>query len=83
MPCTSYKPAQIGTTYFEKKNKKRGEDKMLTKVPAFAVYSAQNTQQTSKARPPAGGGKKKAGYTCTKHVGMQTVQEEDEDYVVV
>jgi len=82
MPCTSYKPAQIGTTFFEKK-KKRGEDKMLTKVPAFAVYSAQNTQQAKNARAPAGGGKKKAGYTCTKHVGMQTVQEEDEDYVVV
>jgi hypothetical protein len=56
---------------------------MLTKVPAFAVYSAQNTQQAKNARAPAGGGKKKAGYTCTKHVGMQTVQEEDEDYVVV
>ena len=56
---------------------------MLTKVPAFAAYSAQSTKQADKARAAAGGGKKKAAYPCTKHVGMQTVQEEDEDYVVV
>ena len=56
--------------------------KMLTKLPAFAVYSAESGKQAapgksvgSKARPATA---RKAGTP----VAMQTVQEEDE-YVLV
>ena len=65
---------------------------MLTKVPQFAImYSAQNRQQAARdtrlheatVRPKQKAKAKKQDVSCTKSVGMETVHEEDDDYVVV
>ena len=65
---------------------------MLTKVPQFAImYRAQSRQQaapserpqTAKARPVKGSGQKQETTTPTEKVGMETVHEEDDEYVVV
>ena len=65
---------------------------MLTKVPQFAImYRAQNRQQAARdtrlheapVRPKQKAKAKKQDVPCTKSVAMQTVREEDEDYVVV
>jgi hypothetical protein len=65
--------------------------KMLIKVPAFAVYSAQGAKQAARdtrlhdppVRPKQKAKAKKPEVPSTNNVAMQTVQEEDEDYVVV
>jgi hypothetical protein len=64
---------------------------MLTVLPPFAVYSAQSGKQAARdtrlheapARPKQKAKAKKQDVPCTKSVAMQTVREEDEDYVVV
>ena len=64
---------------------------MLTKVPAFAVYSAQSGKQAARdtrlheapARPKQKAKAKKQDVPSTNSVGMETVHEEDDDYVVV
>ena len=65
---------------------------MLTKVPQFAImYSAQNRQQAARdtrlheapVRPKQKAKAKKQDVPSTNSVGMETVQEEDDDYVVV
>jgi len=63
---------------------------MLTKVPQFAImYSAQNRPQAARdtrlheapVRPKQKAKAKKQDVPSTKSVGMETVQEEDGDYV--
>ena len=66
---------------------------MLTKLPPFAVYSAQIAQQgapgksaqAKRERPRTAAGPKQEaqGQTSTASVAMQTVQEEDDDYVLL
>lgn len=63
--------------------KKRGAKKrktwrkMLTKVPAFAAYCAEKPQQAAASKPVA------AANARSEEVVLQTMQEEDEDYVLL
>jgi len=63
---------------------------MLTMLPPFAVYSAQGAKQAARdtrlhdaQRPKTKAKAKKPDVPCTKNAAMQTVQEEEDDYVVV
>ncbi len=60
------------------------------KVPPFAVYSAQGAKQAARdtrlheapVRPKQKAKAKKQDVPCTKSVAMQTVHEEDDEYVM-
>ena len=57
---------------------------MLTKVPAFAAYSAGKSEQAAASKAVAAAKARSA--TAKKHseeVVLQTLQEEDEDYVLL
>ena len=64
---------------------------MLTVLPPFAVYSAQSGKQAARdtrlhdapVRPKQKAKAKKQDVPCTKNAGMETVQEEDDDYILV
>ena len=61
--------------------------KMLTTLPVFAEYVAQAQVSMRaakvKARSAKGGVRKEDVQTQTKKIAMQTVLEEDEEYVIV
>ena len=61
--------------------------KMLTTLPVFAEYVAQAQVSTraakAKARSAKGDVRKEDVQTQTKKIAMQTVLEEDEEYVIV
>ena len=61
--------------------------KMLTTLPVFAEYVAQAQVSMraakAKARAAKGGVRKEDVQTQTKKIAMQTVLEEDEEYVIV
>jgi hypothetical protein len=64
---------------------------MLTMLPPFAVYSAQGAKQAARdtrlhdatVRPKQKAKAKKQDVPSTNSVGMETVHEDDDDYVVV
>jgi hypothetical protein len=60
---------------------------MLTTLPVFAEYVAQAQVSMraakAKARSAKGGVRKEDVQTQTKKIAMQTVLEEDEEYVIV
>jgi len=64
---------------------------MLTTIPAYVVYIAENSQQAAsskrvqakRGRPPKASDPKQDGHTSAKNVCMETVQEEVDDYVVL
>jgi hypothetical protein len=84
---------QIAPRGSKKKNEKNvAQSKMLTKVPQFAImYSAQNRQQAARdtrlheapVRPKQKAKAKKQDVPSTNSVCMETVQEEDDDYILV
>jgi len=63
---------------------------MLTVLPPFAVYSAQGGKQAARdtrlheapVRPKQKAKAKKQDVPCTTSVAMQTVHEEDDEYVM-
>ena len=63
---------------------------MLTVLPPFAVYSAQSGKQAARdtrlheapVRPKQKAKAKKQEVPSTKSVAMQTVHEEDDEYVM-
>ena len=61
--------------------------KMLTTLPVFAEYVAQAQVSMraakAKARSAKGDVRKEDVQTQTKKIAMQTVREEDEEYVIV
>ena len=61
--------------------------KMLTTLPVFAEYVAQAQVSMraakTKTRSAKGGVRKEDVQTQTKTIAMQTVLEEDEEYVIV
>jgi hypothetical protein len=62
--------------------KKKTWRKMLTKVPAFAAYSAGKSEQAAASKPVAAA-QARSATAKSKEVALQTVQDEEDDYVLV
>ena len=57
---------------------------MLTKVPAFAAYSAGKSEQAAASKPVAAAQARSAtAKQQSKEFALQTVQDEEDDYVLV
>ena len=57
---------------------------MLTKLPAFAAYSAGKSEQAAASKPVAAAQARSAtAKQQSKEVALQTVQDDEDDYVLV